>query len=108
MGSWSLTVISNYIASAPYYGRNHVSHHARQAVVHGFPPRSSRHGTPSACRPFSESDATLAGKNVVWQPIGRPSNPGGASKLNGLRKSLQLRRTSSLSVRRTSPHGPGG
>src|SRR5262249_11293076 len=46
-------------------GRNQVSHHARHAVVHGFPPRSRRQGTPSALRPFNVSEATFAGKNVV-------------------------------------------
>src|SRR4051812_7425650 len=92
----------------PLTGLNHVSHQARQAVVHGLPPRSRRQGLPSAFLPSTEKAAELAGKKVVWQPIGRLSNPGGASKLNGGRKSLQVSRISSLPARRTSAHSPGG
>src|ERR1019366_462342 len=91
--------------TARRHGRNQVSHHARQAVLQGFPPRSRRQGSPSAFQPFRDSEAILAGKNVVWQPIGRPSKPGGASKLNGLRKSRQLSRISDRkSTRLNSSH----
>ena len=48
-----------------HLGRNQVSHQARQALVHGLPPRSIFHGSPSAFRPPTESSALAAGMKVV-------------------------------------------
>ncbi len=73
-------VAASAAVSASRRRHRHGDGAGRRAAGIGSSP-AAHQGSPSACRLFTASDA---GKNLVWQPIGRPSNPTGNDGVPGV------------------------